>query len=339
MISLILKEWVIILDRCDTYQSLKEYRKRKMKDYIDDSYRLNLFHDQLMHRVIQLAMEQIKNEHGNPTTSFAFFVMGSAGRFEQGICSDQDHGIIYEQATDAAREYYYRLGEEISRGLDHVGYEECKGKVMASNPLWCKSLNEWQEQILYWVEKDEWESIRYLLIFMDGRVIVGHPPYLNDLKNLIFDQLDTSPYLLQRMLDNTLKIKKGIGLFGQFLVERHGPYAGAINLKETAFFPYVNAVRLLAIKEKIIASSTLERFDQLKSKLRYNELLQGFQDQFELLLKYRLCHQVKSTQDNYNASHYVKMDHLTDNQEKELKGILHNGYQFHQQLHILLEKR
>lgn len=332
-----MEELVIILDHCDTYQLLKEYKTKKMKDYSNDSYQLNLFHDQLMYRVIQLAMDQIKYKHGIPPSIFSFFVMGSAGRYEQGIYSDQDHGIIYEQATDIARAYFSSLGEEISKGLDHVGYEKCKGNVMASNPLWCKSVKEWQEQIHYWVAIDDWKSIRHLLIFMDGRSLVGHPAYLNDLKKLIFDQIDSSPYLIQHMLENTQKIRKGIGFFGQFLVETHGPYTGAINLKETAFFPYVNAVRLLAIKQKISTPSTLERFGKLRSEWKYDELLLGYQDQFKLLLKYRHCYHMKSIQDNYNASHFVKIDHLTVDQKKELKGILQNGYQLHQQLSILLK--
>jgi DNA polymerase III epsilon subunit-like protein len=183
-----------MVEQYRTYQSLKEFRNRKIIELAVDSHQLNLFNDQLMQKVIQIAIERTKNERGDPPTSFAFFVMGSAGRLEQGICSDQDHGIIFAEDSTESRSYFQLLGNEITHGLHTLGYELCDGNVMCSNPRWCKSELSWQEQLNHWTRMDSWESIRHLLIFFDARVLVGSTDYIQRSKEY---RTTTSEHLLK----------------------------------------------------------------------------------------------------------------------------------------------
>ena len=133
-----------------------------------------------MKEVIQLAI--IRLNKGNPPCEFCWFITGSGGRFEQGIISDQDHGMIFEIYSQENEHYFLELGKEISYGLAHVGYPYCKGNIMSSNPLWCKSLDHWKEQIYMWMEEGSLESIRNLQIFYDARCLTGRNDYLLDLK-------------------------------------------------------------------------------------------------------------------------------------------------------------
>jgi CBS domain-containing protein len=321
-----------MLERFNTYRSLKDFRAQIFNDVSSNHLQINQVHDQIIRRAIQITITQMQLNHGSPPTPFTFFVMGSAGRFEQGYYSDQDHGIIYEEESTSAMEYYKRLGVEITKGLEIVGYTRCEGNVMCSNPLWCKPEKEWEEQIIHWITKQDWESIRHLLIFMDARHLVGDSTSVERLKELVFKASHKSPHLLQRIFDNTLHIKKGVGLLGQFLEETHGHFVGMINLKESAFFPYVNAIRLLSIKEKIKETATLERIEQLCKLPLYTQLLRNARSDFSQLLQLRHSLQSLSTPCSYDESHYLNPTRLSIEKRHELKNILRNAFQLHKQL-------
>jgi CBS domain-containing protein len=326
-----------MLERFNTYQTLKAFRAQNFCDTSSDYLQLNYLHDQIMRKVIQIAITQVHLDHGPPSTPFAFFVMGSAGRFEQGAYSDQDHGIVYKEASTEATKYYQYLGNEITRGLEIVGYKRCEGNVMCSNPLWCKSEKEWKDQIHHWITEQDWESIRHLLIFMDARNLVGDVTSIERLKELIFTTAMESPLLLRRMFENTLHIKNGLGLLGQFLEVTHGRYAGTINLKETAFFPYVNAIRLLSIKENIKITATIQRIEKLCEFPLYPPILTNARSDFFQLLKIRHSLQISSTPCSNTAGHYINPYQLSIENRHDLKKILRNAFQLHKQLEKFID--
>lgn len=244
------------------YSDIKQYRDHHISQVCRDSIQLNKLHEEIYHQVLNFSLKRITEQYGPPPTSFSFFVMGSAGRFEQSVWSDQDHGIIYQNQKDEAKTYFLSLGREISIGLNEVGYPYCNGNVMASNPLWCQSLGEWKQQLANWMDEASWETIRNLLIFIDGRSVFGEHSYIQHLKEMVLQTVHQKK-LLPKILSNTMYMKKGVSVLGQILVETHGTHSGAVNSKEIAILPYVNAVRLLAFKERILESSTLSRMELL----------------------------------------------------------------------------
>lgn len=317
-----------------SYSEIRAWRNLQIKKETLDHFKLNCLHDDLMHSVIELALKRINEELGSPPSSYCFFVMGSAGRFEQSIWSDQDHGIIFQENSPNAQEYFLRLGKEISDGLHQTGYAYCDGGVMASNPLWCKSMPEWMLQLANWIKESSWESIRHLLIFMDGRTLYGEHPFIQELKIDAY-QLIHQDHLLARMLDNTMLLKKGVGLLGQFLTETHGPHTGLLNIKEKALYPYVNAVRLLAIKENIMETSTLGRLQKLSDKTLPPAARQLYENQFLKLLNYRLS---LGDHTNYDSGHYLVVNKLTAEQKKEIKESIKNGPHLYHSIRKLVEK-
>ncbi|MDO6657825.1 DUF294 nucleotidyltransferase-like domain-containing protein [Anaerobacillus sp. 1_MG-2023] len=320
-------------DGVENYEDLNKMREQQIKNVATDHFALNHFHDQLMSQIVHLAVEKVKKEWGPPPSPFSFFLMGSGGRFEQALWSDQDHGIVYEVTSEEASNYFLKLGKEISVGLNTVGYEFCDGNVMASNPLWCKSVEEWKRQLENWMDDESFEAIRHLLIFIDARVLVGRYKFIEDLKQGIHSKIEESPYLLKRMLKNTMRLQKGIGVFGQILVETHGTHTGEINLKQTALFPYVNAVRLLALKDSVMMTSTLARLGALSENSR-SEWKQ-YEDKFRQLLQFRLRY---GKQEDYEAVHYVTIDSLPKEKKKELKEIMKKGIEFYNDTTKHIEK-
>ncbi|MFB5196417.1 DUF294 nucleotidyltransferase-like domain-containing protein [Neobacillus sp. KR4-4] len=315
--------------KCDTYSAIAEYKNTQMKEAAKDHFQLNQLHDNIIKKVLEISMKEIQIRNGPLPCPFSFFVMGSAGRFEQSVWSDQDHGIIYLDSSTDAKAYFLSLGKEISKGLYQAGYPYCDGGVMSGNPFWCKSQAEWEKQILNWAADASWESLRYLLIFIDGRSIYGHHRLIEQLKSYTYLTVQKEQ-ILPRFYHNTLHFKKGIGVLGQLLVETHGIHAGSLNIKETAFFPYINAARLLAMKDHVLETSTLSRLD----KLRIHDK-KIYQDMFLKLLTYRLQF---STHSDYESGHYVPVDKLRKDQKNELKEIIKNGVALNQHAGKLIEK-
>ncbi|WHY67951.1 DUF294 nucleotidyltransferase-like domain-containing protein [Neobacillus sp. SuZ13] len=313
----------------DTYSAIAEYRNTHMKEASKDHFQLNQLHDIIIKKVMEISMKEIQIRYGPLPSPFSLFVMGSAGRFEQSVWSDQDHGIIYLDSSPEAKAYFLSLGKEVSKGLYQVGYPYCDGGVMSGNPFWCKSQTEWEKQILNWTSESSWESLRYLLIFIDGRSFYGQHQFMNQLKTFAYQTVQKEQ-ILARIYKNTHHFKKGIGVLGQLLVETHGEHAGSLNIKETALFPYINAVRLLAIRNHVLETSTLSRLDQLQIHDKHL-----YKTMFLKLLTYRLQF---ASQLDYESGHYLPVEKLTKEQKNEMKEIIRNGVALYQFAGKLIEK-
>ncbi len=316
------------------YESIKVWKDRNIVHVLKDTTALNQFHDEVMLKVLEVAKQNLME---SPPCDFAWFITGSGGRFEQGAISDQDHGLVYEYSTSENDEYFKALGEEVSFGLDAVGYPFCTGKIMSSNPIWRKSLENWEQQLINWMEIGSWEVIRYLQIFYDARVLAGNKELIHKIKSIIYNYQLQHPELLRRLVENIKHVKNVITPMGRLIVEQHGIYQGCINIKYAAFLPYVNSIRLLSIEEGIYETSTIERIRKLQAKPEYQELLHNSEIHFEKLLNYRLS--IENIQD-YDNTHYLNIKQLSKDERKELKSIIKSGKRLHDHvIEMTLEKK
>ncbi|WP_408007361.1 DUF294 nucleotidyltransferase-like domain-containing protein [Pseudalkalibacillus sp. A8] len=304
------------------YETLKTWHDSHIEKHQTSNSELNHFHDIVMQRLFDIALSVVEEKLGPPPCRFSWFVMGSAGRFEQAIVSDQDHGLVFQVSNEKSREYFRELGREISLGLYEIGYPYCDGDVMSSNPLWCKSEQEWEKQIGQWLEEESFESIRFLLIFYDARVLVGEKDDITRFKQQLHQYIEKRPHFLYRLFENTRHVKKAVGVFRQILTESHGSHAGYIDMKHSGFFPYINAIRLLAIKENIVEPSTLVRLVKLCEFPEYKKL-ECYKVDFEKLLHFRLQHHEVS--EVYDDVHYLNVKKLDKYERNEIKQVLRNG--------------
>lgn len=311
----------------NSYQSLKKWKEEQILKYRSDISALNDFHDIIMKAVIRMALGKTKKMERSSSWKFAWFTMGSSGRREQGFLSDQDHGLVFESGAAEAEKYFLELGEEVSKGLRAVGYPFCEGNVMSSNPLWCKSLSEWKEQIHAWMQEESLQTMRNLHIFYDSRVLAGEEGFIAELKSFIHVNLQKSPHLLTRMVETSMHMKKSVGPFGQLLAEEKGSHQGELDLKYAAFIPYVNAVRILAVKEGILDTSTIARMNKIMNINGYGELGK-YRNNFAVLLKWRL--QTYRQTDAYDDTHYIQLKTLSISERNELKDILKDAKKLHQ---------
>lgn len=303
----------------NSYKDIRKWRENRIGSVAGDHFQLNTFHDQMIHHAFDLAKEKVEREQGPPPAPFAFFLMGSAGRFEQSIWSDQDHGIVFDGKQEHQR-YFLKLGEEIREGMAIVGYERCEGNVMASNPLWCQSVDVLKTQISDWLREASWQKLRHFLIFFDSRVLIGDKELLFQVKKQVFSILEEDPWLFSRLIDNVNHMKKGVGIFGQLLPDYNGEKKGNFNLKQTVYFPYVNALRMLALLHHVRSPSTLSRFEAIRS---IYPSVADYEEDFHQLLQFRL--QWRNEAENYENVHMLKVDQLSKKDKQQLKTSVRRG--------------
>jgi CBS domain-containing protein len=256
---------------------------------------LNEAHDAVIGRAIMLAeTEMARLGKGSPPVPYAYLLFGSGGRREQTLASDQDSGLLYgdpigEKGGESAGVYFQQLAAIIVEYLMRLGYPPCEGNVISTNPSWSGTLSEWKHRLDIWFEEANWETVRYLLIVADARIVYGDESLIQKLWDHYYSDMLNKPVIVRRMADNTVRHKVLIGVFGQLLKERYGAEAGSIDIKYGAYIPVVNAVRLMAIHTGLRESSTLGRLDKLAQAGRIGiEEAVLYRDAFLLFLKLRL---------------------------------------------------
>ncbi len=282
VVSGTLMEEIDILTQEDNIDGLKLVKGAQVtlaERLADDNLPVNEVQALLTHinndiyrRVVNLNLAAMADEGlGEPPVNFSVIVMGSGGRGENFLFPDQDNGMILEDYPDDRHTeidaWFINLGHRITRDLDLVGLPLCKGFVMATNPLWRKTLTQWKEQVRLWSHKRGVAALRLCDIFFDFRNVWGDPAMAGELRHFVTRTAGGNPAFLSEMHADDIEHKVALGWFGRFITEKDNKdFKGQLNLKHTGTLPLVEAMRLLALREGIEEISTLGRMAALRDK-------------------------------------------------------------------------
>ncbi|MDI6870281.1 MAG: DUF294 nucleotidyltransferase-like domain-containing protein [Bacillota bacterium] len=226
------------------------------------------FYDRLTRKVLELCEGEMAAEgHGPPPSPYCWIVMGSGGRKEQILRTDQDSALIYQEVApdqaESARQYFLRLADKVVGGLAACGFARCKGNVMASNPTWCRSLPEWRALLSEWIKHPEPEHVRLLSIFLDFRPVHGEHHLAQALRAYVLELISSFPVILRMLAEDDASSPVPLGPWGLVMTARRGPHRGRINLKTAVCVHLVDCLRLLALKHRLEDTSTLGRLKEL----------------------------------------------------------------------------
>jgi len=247
----------------------------------------------------------------------ALIVMGSEGRGEQIIRTDQDNGLIVRDGVDVAP--YRPLMERFSETLISFGYPPCPGNIMVSNPAWNKHESDYRAQIERWIETPDMDSFMEFSIFFDAQCVAGDASLLSGLKKELFERVNTNNDLyMARFAHLTTLFETPVGFFSTFLQRDR-----RIDLKKAGIFPIVQGVRALSLREKVEAISTTERIKHLRNMEvlgpdQARELIEAF----EVLNHLRLGRQLEAIQTGGEANNVVLTDALGKIERDLLKDAL-----------------
>ena len=173
-------------------------------------------------RIVNLNMNQMAREgFGPPPARFSVIVMGSGGRGENYLYPDQDNGFIIEDYPDENHTeidaWFIELAERMTRDLDAVGLPLCKGFVMATNPLWRKTLPQWKQQLDIWNKRPNTTRLRLCDIFFDFRTVWGETDMADELRRHVTQISKNNPAFLRAMYEDDQDHGTALGWFGRFI--------------------------------------------------------------------------------------------------------------------------
>ncbi|KUJ60525.1 nucleotidyltransferase [Flavobacteriaceae bacterium CRH] len=288
------------LKRAKKIKEIKPIRARIMQllqGYLDQNIPMTLIakiitelNEACTTRVIEMSIEKMSSP---PPVKFAWLALGSQGRSEQMLHTDQDNAIIYENVSEVFKDetkiYFLKFAALVNKGLFEIGYDYCPAEMMASNPKWCMSLNEWKDQVHYWITNPGKNEVLLSFIFFDYSVTYGDSEIANELSESIFESVKANPIFYVHLVSGALQSPSPTGFFRQFLVEQDGANKDNFDIKRRALMPLTDAARVLILSHSVKAiSNTAERFEKLAELEPNNrELYLSCSYSFKALLKFR----------------------------------------------------
>ncbi|WP_027967715.1 DUF294 nucleotidyltransferase-like domain-containing protein [Halomonas halocynthiae] len=220
--------------------------------------------------------------------SACLIVMGSEGRGEQILKTDQDNGLIIEDGLEwPALE---RTMQKLTQTLIALGYPSCPGNIMVSNPEWCGTESEWRKRIAHWAEARDGDSLMKLVILLDASGVAGNTALLDRLREWLFECCTRDQLLLSTLARPALGFATPLTFFGSLKKSRQG-----IDIKKGGIFPIVHGVRVMALESRVLATSTLERLDALVAAGRLDEhFAEDLGEALALFIELRLSQQLVS---------------------------------------------
>lgn len=190
------------------------------------------------------------------------FVMGSEGRGEQLLKTDQDNGLILRDGY-APPENIDAICQQFSGALKDFGYPECPGHIMVSNPQWRKSASEFGQMTRQWLMLPSGDSLMNLAIFMDAHAVCGDARLLEEVQRGLMRIATDNDAMLSRFAAAIDSFGSSYGWLNRLL--GRGESDQHLNLKKEGIFPLVHGVRSLALAHHITPISTAARIAALVS--------------------------------------------------------------------------
>jgi CBS domain-containing protein len=272
--------------------------------------------DAATHRLLQLAEAEL----GAPPVPYEWLVLGSQGRYEHGLGSDQDHVLLLDDAATPEHDAYFaRLAELVTLGLEACGYPRCTGEVMAVNPRWRQTVKAWNADFHHWMTEPDAEAVLRAQIFFDFRSVHGGTARSEILRETIRTLAPRSPRFLGHLAAQAVERQPPIGFFRGFVVERGGRPQSAFDLKSSVHC-IVELVRLLALANSVTVVNTVERLHAVTAKGAVTaDSESALLDAFELITYLRLRHQAQQYTAGIKPDNNLSPDELSSLEKKHLR--------------------
>ncbi|MEZ5786762.1 MAG: DUF294 nucleotidyltransferase-like domain-containing protein [Xanthobacteraceae bacterium] len=257
---------------------------------------------------------------GEPPCPYAVAVLGSGGRGESLLGTDQDNALFFAEGEPGGAEdrWFETLSTHVADTLDAAGLPFCKGGVMARNAAWRGSTRTWEERIANWISRSKPEDLLSVDIFFDLRGIYGEAAFARRLRELAFDHAKGHTSFIKLLVEAAGTMELGLNFFGGFRTER-----GRIDLKKTGLFGIVNAARALAIRYRILQRSTSERLAAVGGLgIGGSHDLQGYVDAVGVFLELILSQQLADLEGGLPPSNAVAIKRMSRYERQRLRAAL-----------------
>jgi CBS domain-containing protein len=316
------------IKRAKKFKQIKPIRAsiiQLLQGYLDENLPLTLIskiitelNDICIQQVIAIALKKMASP---PPVKFGWLAMGSQGRSEQLLHTDQDNALIYEDVPEEleaeTNSYFLELASHVNRGLFVIGYDYCPAEMMASNPKWCMSLSQWKNVVSHWIQNPVKDAVLLSFIFFDYSLCYGDIALVDQLSDFIFDTTKANPTFYRHLVTGSLQNPSPTGFFRQFLLEQDGANKDFFDIKRRALMPLTDAARVLILSHSIkFINNTSERFEKLAELEPQNrELYLSCSYSHKALLKFR----TKQGLLHNNSGQFIELETLSKVEKIKLK--------------------
>ncbi len=266
---------------------------------------VSLVNQDIQRRAFELALQAT----GEPPAEHCLFLTGSHGRLENLLRTDQDHGIVFADEGGPEAEvdrYYAAVAQTFSSWLEEIGFRRCPGEVMASNPVWRKSLGQWKRQLALWFNRQDPRLGRYVTLFYDSIPVHGEAELFGNLSDYAYRLLGQHHEVLRILHEEEGSHRVPTGLLGRSITERSGEHRGKIDIKRSGLIFVVEGVRILALMHGIRETRTLKRIEALVDGGFLNsDDGEYFEAAYRFLLRFALEAQVRQYLKEQDLDTYI----------------------------------
>lgn len=318
------------IKRAQNPDELKRLRE-KLAEFIRTSFdkkiplsHINNIAGEVNMAITKRAIDLAILEFGSPPARFAWLSIGSQGRKEQLLLTDQDSILVFEDvAADKYRDvkdYFLKLAKKVTTTLQNVGYPYCPYGHMSSNHIWCKSLTDWKNQYSNWMNTPGEKTDEICSIFFDYEIAFGEVQLEEALTEQVFKNAEKNKKFFAFLGTDALKKPAPLSFFKQFVLEEEGEQKDKFDIKTRAIMPLVDAARVLVISHNIRGiNNTFLRFKQLAiTEPKYSEVYLNAAEAFLTLSKFRTQEGLK----NGTTGQYVNLEELSKSDKEKIKNAL-----------------
>jgi len=319
------------------WAGIRDQAQNIVADYIDKELSVELIssfitevNDILTKKAIKFALEKVPEAK---KIDFAWLSLGSEGREEQLLRTDQDNAIIFSDDFPDAQPILLELAEIVNLMLVGAGFEECPANIMARNQEFCLSLSQWKKKFSHWINNPDSKSILNSTIFFDFREVYGKAILTENLQLFLVDEIENAKIFLNHLAANALKNPPPLSFFKKFLVEKNGEHVDQFDIKKRAMMPLSDIARVLMLQYRVIdVQNTSDRYKKLsridsKNKEFYDEAALSYQMMMRIRAKYGLK--------NKDSGRYIDIEEMN----KLEKQILRSAFAPIKELQDMMETR
>lgn len=281
-------------------------------------------------RIIELAEEEL----GPPPIPYCFLALGSMGRDEQLIVTDQDNAIILDDSYQPEKHgnYFEQLATYICDALDKCGYTYCTGDIMATNPEWRMTRREWEACFSDWIDEPNPKALLNASIFFDLDGVHGRLKWAEQLNGFIVRRARKNNRFLACLARNALNRTPPLGFFKDFVMEKDGRHNNSINLKRRGTAPLADLIRVHALAVGSRSQNSFERLDDIiDAGILPKGRAQDLRDAMEFISTVRIRHQALDVEQGIDPDNNIEPENLSDFERRNLKDafqILSNAQNF-----------
>lgn len=223
------------------------------------THTISALNDALTRRAIEFTLSR----HDVGENSWCWLALGSEGRGEQTLATDQDNAIVFLPPAGAdvevERTRLVAMARDVNEALAALGFPLCSGNVMAGNPALCLTVDEWKTKFLRWLSVPTPEALLRANIMFDLRPIDGDTTLVVALHDWLLERSQHQQLFLRLMAQNALEVTPPLGLIRAFATEDDRDHKGMLNLKTRGTRLFVDAARVFALAFAIPDTGTAAR--------------------------------------------------------------------------------